>query len=117
MEYWYRRYDAKKKKYSINVAYFAGNALLDKMTDVYYHGLYPFVFDVYSRIEGQPVGEGMVSELVPMMRYINRYAKYIDTNLRFSAKARLLSRKKNGIDLDQLANWEQDIVEGDSISE
>lgn len=117
LEYWYRRFDSKKKRYTINVAYFAGYALLDKMTDVYAHGRYPFVFDAFTKIMGQPVGEGMVKELVPMMRYINRYARYIDENLRYSCKARMLARKGSGIDLEQLADWEQNIVEGDSISE
>lgn len=117
MEYWYRRYDAKKKQYSINVAYFAGGALLRKYEDVYAHGKYPFVFDVYSHIDGQPVGESMVSELTPMMRYINRYAHYIDVNLRYSSKARMLSRKNNGIDTNALADWSRNIIEGDSVTQ
>lgn len=40
LEYWYRRYDAKKKKYTINVAYCAGGALLEHQEDVFAHGLY-----------------------------------------------------------------------------
>lgn len=117
MEYWYRRYNSKKKRYTISVAYFAGWALLDKMTDVYWHGRYPFQFDVFTRIDGQPVGEGMVYELTPMMRYINRYARYIDENLRYSCKSRMLVRKGSDINTEQLADWEQNIVEGTSISE
>ena len=117
MEYWYRRFNAKKKRYTINVAFFAGGALLGVYTDVYAHGMYPFVFDVYSRVKGSMVGEGMCAELVPMMRYINRYADYIDTNLRYSSKARMLTRRGNGIDQRQLADWDQNIVEGDDISE
>lgn len=115
VEYWYRRYNAKTKKHTINVAYVAGGALLDKAENVYWHGLYPFVFDVFTTIEGSPVGIGMVEELVPMMRYINRYARYIDENLRMSAKLRMLVRKDSGIDRQALQNWDEDIITGDNI--
>ena len=117
MEYWYRRYDAKKRRYTINVAYIAGHALLGVYENIYAHGEYPFVFDAFTQHTGQPVGEGMVTELTPMMRYINRYARYIDENLRYSSKARMLARRGNGINLDHLADWTRNLVEGDSISE
>lgn len=117
IEYWYRRFDAEKKKYTINVAYLAGGALLEDYTDVYAHGKYPFVFDAFSKIPGQPVGESMVYALTPMMRYINRYAHYIDENLRFSSKSRMLAREGSGIDTGALADWSKNIVTGKSISE
>lgn len=115
LEYWYRKYDAKKRRYTINVAYCAGGALLDSHEDVYMHGEYPFILDVHSHIEGSMVGEGMITEFVPMMRYINRYAKYIDTNLRMSSKGRILTRRNSNIDREALADWSQDIIEGDSV--
>lgn len=117
MEYWYRKYDSKKNKYTINVAYFAGRALLEHSTDVYAHGMYPFVLDVHTPIEGLPVGEGMVMELAPMMRYINRYIHYMDVNIRASAKTRLLMRKDSGIKEEQIADWNNDIITGDRIDE
>lgn len=115
LEYWYRTFDAKTKRYKINVAYCAGGALLEDHKDVYWHGMYPFDLDVHSTIEGSMVGEGLVKELAPMMRYINRYAKYIDTNLRMSSKGRILTRRGSGIDREALADWSKDMVEGDSI--
>ncbi len=115
MEYWYRLYDAKARRYTINVAYAAGGALLSIHEDIYKHGLYPFVLDVFTPIEGIPVGDGLVQELAPMMRYINRYARYIDTNLRYSSKGRLLIRRACGIDKEALADWSCDIIEGDNI--
>lgn len=115
MEYWYRMFDAKKRRYTINVAYLAGGALLELSEDIYQHGRYPFKMDVFSRIEGTPVGEGMIQELAPMMRYINRYAAYIDMNLRMSAKGRLLVNRNAGIDVAVLADWEKDIIEADRI--
>ena len=116
IEYWWREYDAKKRRYSVSVAYAAGNALLSVDRDVYDHGLYPFVIDVHDHIEGSLAGEGLVHELAPMMRYINRYASYVDMNLRMASKGRLLVRRGSGIDKDALADWQTDIVEGDNIT-
>ena len=115
LEYWYRLYDAKKRRYTINVAYLAGGVLLEDTKDVYKHGMYPFVVDVYTPIEGLPVGDGLIQECAPMMRYINRYAAYIDTNLRMASKGRLLVDRNAGIDKDALLDWETDVVEGDRI--
>ena len=116
IEYWWREYNAKTRRYTINVAYAAGNALLSVDRDVYDHGMYPFVIDVHDHIEGSLAGEGLVHELTPMMRYINRYASYIDMNLRMSSKGRLLIRRNSGIDREALADWENDIIEGDAIT-
>lgn len=117
LEYWYRTYDDAKGKYQINVAYFAGRALLEHHKNLYAHGMYPFVLDVHTAIEGLPVGEGMVMELVPMMRYINRYAHYMDINIRASSKMRLLVNKRSGILEDEAADWNRDVLVGDSIGE
>lgn len=117
MEYWYRRYDAKKRRYTINVAYLAGGALLENNENVYMHGLYPFVMEPFNYIEGQPVGDGLVDQLTPMMRYVNRYAHYIDENLRMSAKNRLLVRKSAQLDMKALCDFDQNIIEGANIDE
>ena len=117
VEYWYRLFDSKRNKHTINVAYFAGRALLYHKKDVYAHGMYPFVVDVHTPIEGLPVGEGMVMELAPMMRYINRYAHYMDINIRASAKTRLLINSSSGIKPEDVADWNNDIIMGDRIGE
>jgi len=117
IEYWWREYNAKKRRYTINVAYAAGNALLDSQKDVYAHGLYPFVIDVHDSIEGSLAGEGLVHELAPMMRYINRYAAYADMNARMSSKGRMLVRRQCGIDKDALTDWTVDVIEGDQIEQ
>lgn len=116
IEYWWREFNASTRRYTINVAFAAGGALLDKAEDVYAHGMYPFVVDVHDSMEGSLAGEGLVHELVPMMRYINRYMSYIDMNLRMSSKGRLLIQKGSGIDRDALTDWEQDVIEGDRIT-
>ena len=117
IEYWWREYNASTKRYTINVAYAAGNALLEKQKDVYNHGMYPFVLDVHDSIEGSLVGEGLVHELAPMMRYINRYAAYADMNARMSSKGRMLTRRGSGIDKDALTDWTVDVIEGDNITQ
>ena len=117
VEYWYKKYRRSSHRYTVNVAYVAGGALLDHQEDVYDHGLYPFVIDVHSYIEGQPVGEGMVTEFRSMQQYINKYQRYIDTNLRMSSKARMLTRKQNGIDPTEFADWERDIVTGTDVTQ
>ncbi|MBR5547850.1 MAG: hypothetical protein IKU70_12860 [Clostridia bacterium] len=115
IEYWYRLYDAAKRRFTVNVAFLAGGVLLSLHEDVYRHGMYPFILDVYTPIEGLPVGDGLVQELAPMMRYVNRYASYIDMNLRMASKGRLLIDRNAGIDKDALLDWESDVVEGDRI--
>lgn len=117
MEYWYRRYDAKKRRYTINVAFFAGGALLENQTDVYRHGMYPFVMEPFNYIEGKPVGDGLIDQLAPMMRYVNRYAHYMDENARMSAKNRLLVRKNAQLDMQALADFDQNIIEGQNIDD
>ncbi len=117
IEYWWREYNAKSRRYTINVAYAAGNALLEVQRDVYDHGMYPFVLCVHDSIEGSLVGEGLVHELAPMMRYINRYAAYADMNARMSSKGRMLVRRGSGIDRDALTDWETDVIEGDQITQ
>lgn len=122
MEYWYRKFDAEEKRYAIHVAYIAGGALLemserDRPEGVYRHSMYPFVLDVYSQIEGLPVGKSMVHEYAPMMRYINRYARYVDENLRMASKTRMLVRRDAKIDNEALMDWGKNIIEGANIGE
>ena len=117
MEYWYRRYDSRKRRYTINVALLAGGALLENRTNVYNHGMYPFVMEPFNYIEGQPVGDGLIDQLAPMMRYVNRYAHYIDENTRMAAKNRLLVRENAQLDMDALVDFDQNIVRGKSIDD
>lgn len=116
MEFWWREYNPKSRRYTVNVAYFANKVLLYKKENVYAHGMYPFVLTPYDLIEGQPVGDGLVAELAPMMRYINRYAAYLDMNARMGSKGRLLTREGSGINPDSLADWSQDIIVGERIT-
>ncbi len=117
LEYWYRRYDAKKRRYTVNVALIAGRALLDMAEDVYAHGMYPFVLDVYEKVEGSPAGNSMVNEFADIMRYVNRYYHYFDYNMRAASKMRLLVQRAAGIDEDALTDYSKEIIMGTSIEE
>jgi hypothetical protein len=71
----------------------------------------------FNYIEGQPVGDGLIDQLVPMMRYINRYAHYMDENARMSAKNRLLVRESAQLDMDALVDFDQNIIKGKNIDD
>jgi hypothetical protein len=58
-----------------------------------------------------------VMELAPMMRYINRYAHYMDVNIRQSSHIRMLVRNNSNIDKRDVADWTKDVITGDSIGE
>lgn len=117
MAYWYRLYDSKTRRYSVNVAHLAGGALLYHQKNVYAHGKYPFVMDAMTNIEGVPVGDGMVVELAPMMRYINRYIHYLDENIRMSASAKLLVDERSGVDPNDMADMSKRIVTGKNLTD
>ena len=122
LEYWYRKWDHKKKRYVVHVAYLAGHVLLyssetEDKNGLYMHGLYPFVFDVYTRVMGRADGNGMAIEFATMQRAINRYAKYIDENARASAKMRLLVNNGAGLSDEDLKDWNKQIVKGEVINE
>ncbi len=120
LEYWYRKWDDEKKRYQIHVAHLAGGALLymsedKKPAGVYKHGMYPFVFDVHTPIEGTPVGNSMIYEYAPMQRYINRYAKYIDANTRAAAHGKIIVARTAGIDRSAVSDWDTQVVESDYL--
>jgi hypothetical protein len=115
IEYWWREYNASTRRYKVNVAYVAGNALLEKQLDVYDHGMYPFVVEDLDEVEGSLAGDSLTSDHVPTMRYINRYASYADMNARMSSKNRVLVDRSAGIDKEALTDWKTDIIEGDRI--
>ena len=122
LEYWYRVFDAEKRRYVIHVAYIAGDCLLYSSEKahpegIYQHGRYPFVFDVYTRVYNQMHGNGMVMELAPMQRAINRYAQYIDDNARINSRNRILYDDASGINEDDLKNLTKQLVKGDNISD
>lgn len=122
LEYWYRVFDAKARRHFIHVAYIAGDALLycSEKTNpqgIYKHGQYPFVLDVHTRVLNKSHGRGMVIEMLPLQRAVNRYAQYVDENARINTKQRILYDEQSGINEDDLRDLDKQLVKGESIGE
>ena len=130
LEFWYKRYDAEKKKNRVHMALMAGHALLysteldfgvsrkgEFKEGVYAHGMYPFVMYKYRSVWRKPFGTGLIYDYRTQQEAIDRYQKYIDDNARLSAIQRFFIRKGSGINADQVADLTQQIVEweGDDI--
>lgn len=116
VEYWYRRYDAEKKRYSVHFAKLAGRALLESSeTDapegVYAHGMYPFDIYTYRKLQGTPVGSSMIDDFIEVQRRANRLSHYIDENARMTSRFKMLVNKSSNINAEQLMDWNQQVVE------
>ena len=123
MEYWWREYDAKKKRSSVHMMLLSGRALLEdsreeKPEGVYAHGEYPFIPYFYRAPDGEPFGHGLMDDYAETWRAICRYAGYMDVNARMSSRTRLLVRKN--MDTSKIADWTQDFIpvdDTDSVKE
>lgn len=115
VEYWYRKYDAEKRRYSVHSAMLAGRALLDysekdQPEGVYAHGMYPFDLYTYRKIQGTPVGRSMIDDFIDVQRRANRLSHYIDENARRTARFKMLISDGSKIDKEQLTDWNQEVV-------
>ena len=132
LEYWYKTYDAQKKKTRVHMALLAGRALLysteydygvsekgEFAEGVFAHGQYPFTLFRYRRVWREPFGTGIIHDYEGMQQAIDRYIKYIDDNARQSSVQRLFIRKGSGINPDEIADLSRVIVEweGNDIRE
>lgn len=126
IEFWYKRYDAEKRRYRVHMAQMAGGALLfsseldfnvDKDGEykqgVYAHGMYPFVFFRYRTVPERPFGTGLVHDYKDTQETIDRYYKYIDNNARASSKQRTFVRRNCGVNTEEVADMSRDIIEWD----
>lgn len=124
LEYWYRTYDAEKRKNRVHMALLAGRALLysteldygvsregEFAEGVYAHGLYPFTLFKYRRVFREPFGTGLIHDYEGTQNAIDRYIKYIDDNARQSSVQRLFIRKGSGVNPDEIADLSRVIVE------
>ena len=132
IEFWYRRYDAEKRKYRVHMALLAGRALLystelgfggagreEYAEGVYAHGQYPFTMYKYRHVWRKPFGTGLVHDYKDTQHAIDRYQKYIDDNARQSSVQRHFIRKGSGINPDDVADMRKTIIEweGNDIRE
>ena len=124
LEFWYKRYDAEKKKTRVHMALLAGHALLysteldfgvsrkgEFREGVYAHGLYPFTMYKYRSVWRRPFGTGLIYDYRSQQEAIDRYQKYIDDNARQSSRQRFFIRKGSGINPDEVADMSRDLIE------
>lgn len=132
LEFWYKRYDAEKRKTRVHMALFAGKALLysteldygvsrkgEFKEGVYAHGQYPFTMYKYRSVWRRPFGTGLIYDYRSQQEAIDRYQKYIDDNARQSSRQRFFIRKGSGINPDEVADMSRDLIEweGNDIRE
>ena len=125
IEFWYKRYDAKKKRYRVHMALAAGGALLystelgfgcsksEYASGVYAHGQYPFHMFKYRDVFRKPFGTGLYRDFAPTQAAIDRYAKYIDDNARESSVQRHFIRRGSGVNADEIADMSRTVIEWD----
>lgn len=124
IEYWYKRYDAQKRRYRVQMAQIAGGALLystelgyggagkeEYREGVYAHGEYPFVLFRYRRVFRRPFGTGLIYDYKDTQLAIDRYAKYIDDNARESSVQRHFVRRGSGVNAEDIADMRKTIIE------
>lgn len=126
LEFWYKRYDAAKKKTHVHMALLAGRALLfssetgfgaareDEYSEgVYAHGQYPFTVFKYRDVFRSPFGTGLVHDYKETQHAIDRCLKYIDDNARESSCNKYFIRRGSGINTEDIADRSRQIVEWD----
>lgn len=131
LEFWYKRYDAKKRKYRVHMAQMAGRTLLystelsvgcregEYREGVYAHGQYPFVLFKYRDVWRRPFGTGMMHDYEAQQNAIDRYQKYIDDNARESSIQRHFIRRGSGVNSEDLTDYGKTVIEweGNDIRE
>lgn len=131
LEFWYKRYDAQKRKYRVHMAQAAGKALLystelgigcsesDYAEGIYAHGQYPFHMFRYRNVFRKPFGTGLIYDYRDTQNMIDRCLKYIDDNSRESSVQRHFVRRGGSVNTDDFADMSKRIIEynGGNINE
>lgn len=127
LEFWYKRYDAKKRKNRVHMAMLAGGALLfstetgygieggenEYREGIYAHGMYPFTVFKYRDVFRAPFGTGLIHDYKDTQTAIDRYQKYVDDNARESSVQRHFIRRGSGVNPEDLANYNKTVIEWD----
>lgn len=125
IEFWYKRYDAERRRTAVHMAQMAGGALLcstetgfgleDGAAEggVYAHGQYPFVLYRYRDVWRKPFGTGLIYDYKETQNAIDRYCKYIDDNARESSVQRHFIRRGSGVSAEDVADMRKNVIEWD----
>ena len=123
LEYWYKRYDAKKHRYRVHMAQMAGQALLystelgfgcsetEYAQGVYAHGQYPFVMFRYRDVFRKPFGSGLIHDYKDTQDMIDRCLKYSDDNARESSVQRHFVRRGGTVNIEDFADLSKKVIE------
>ena len=76
----------------------------------YNHGMYPFVFDPLFQVEGTPAGFGFIDVGKSAQEYIDRGNAAILKNMLFNASPRFFTREDSGVNEEEFADLDKDIV-------
>lgn len=121
-ECWYRKYDAKKRRYAVHMVKIAGGVVLENSEKdvpggMYAHGEYPFIASYYERIDGTPWGMGPIDYLTPVQEYISDMDDLILQNIKASARPRVLVARSANIDPDEFKDFSKEYIEADRIDD
>ena len=83
----------------------------------YDHGLYPFVFDPLFATEGTPTGFGYIDVGKDSQEYIDRGNQAIMKNMLANSKPRHFVSTSSGLNEEEYANLDKDIVHVDNLDE
>lgn len=86
-------------------------------TGWYEHGLYPFVIDSLFDIEGSPFGYGYTDICKDTQVSIDNLNNAIVRNALMGSKPRYFATDSCNVNLDEFADWENDIVHVTTMSE
>ena len=122
VEYWYKTAEPRTGQTAVHMAKLAGGVLLEKSEAVkpegmYAHGRYPFIVEPLYKLEGQPVGLGVVDVLKNLQQYADKLDQIILKNALMSGKLKLLVNRNADIEEDALCDWSREVVRASRIDE
>lgn len=107
----------KRQKTQVHFAKICNGELLyatendpNKKNGIYDHGLYPFVIDVLFPVKGSAIGMGYIDVMKDAQMYIDKMQQSILKNAIAGSKPRYLSKDGGGINEDEYADLNKDIV-------
>lgn len=97
-----------------------GSVLLDSTTwhddsqkGMYWHGMYPFVFDVMFPEEHSVLGFGLVDVIKSPQMYIDKLDQILTRNALVAGRYRMIVRRGAGINVADLMDVSKDVIESE----
>jgi len=114
IEYWYKTLDAEGRD-RVHMAKLAGGVLLEhseksKPEGMYAHGLYPFIVEPLYRLDGSPIGLGIIDIFKNLQQYADKLDQIILKNTLMSGKMKMLINKNADVDEDAMLDWSKEVV-------